>query len=241
MRKGASFPRNWYVTPPKDRPYFDFTYHMQCSFVLYRLFRQIKENIVKINAAQSSTNYAAQTNTKTLNNAWFGGKLLDFNKTPCSTNIQTDESDNENKPLQFKISRRKLINLNTASTPKRELIRKNTGKSKAELGFKAVAPPVKKSFIHLGNLNIIKTDTITEHLNKAGIKCISIFPIAKRSSNVEGDDNKSSTAFRICVANNEVSKMFEEDLWPEHTIIRDWIFNVKPSNTIENNNNNKHG
>ncbi|ESO04432.1 hypothetical protein HELRODRAFT_172824 [Helobdella robusta] len=113
----------------------------------------------------------------------------------------------------------------------------NTGKSKAELGFKAVAPPVKKSFIYLGNLNITKTDTITEHLNKAGIKFISIFPIAKRGSNVEGDDNKSSTAFRICVANNEVSKMFEEDLWPEHAIIRDWIFNVKPSNTIENNNN----
>ncbi|ESO12138.1 hypothetical protein HELRODRAFT_158583 [Helobdella robusta] len=118
-----------------------------------------------------------------------------------------------------------------------EKYRKNTGKLKAELGFKAVAPPVKKSFIYLGNLNITKT----EHLNKAGIKFISIFPIAKRGSNVEGDDNKSSAAFRICVANNEDFKMFEDDLWPEHAIIRDWIFNVKPSDTIENNNNNKHG
>ncbi|ESN94327.1 hypothetical protein HELRODRAFT_164148 [Helobdella robusta] len=75
------------------------------------------------------------------------------------------------------------------------------GKSKSDIGFTAVQPPVKNFIIYSGNLNFTKTDVIVNHLTNFGINLIRVLPITKKTNLTTNQTNPmdGNSSFRLCV------------------------------------------
>ncbi|ESO11715.1 hypothetical protein HELRODRAFT_166733 [Helobdella robusta] len=200
---------------------------------------------VKFGTSKSNSTQPSRPPSSAITTEWGSDTNLinddNFNKKPANPNpnnntnddnikinSQSDDSDNDFKTVVNKNKKRKLTNMYTTAV--KSNIRKCSGKSKLDLGFAANDPPIKKSILYVGNLTFCKTEVIAKHLEKAGFDLISLHPIKKKEKDsVSNNENiDGSTSFRLCLPLDQSSKIFDDDLWPMNTVVRDWTFQDKP-------------
>ncbi|ESN97059.1 hypothetical protein HELRODRAFT_178508 [Helobdella robusta] len=101
--------------------------------------------------------------------------------------------------------------------------------------LRAAPKPVEKSVLYLGRMSPDIDDAqILNYLKKNGISAIKIYPVINK--NIE---NILAKSFKIIIKKTDYSKIISDPmLWPEGTVIRDWIFNQSDSQTIRSQNNN---
>ncbi|ESO02797.1 hypothetical protein HELRODRAFT_174215 [Helobdella robusta] len=101
--------------------------------------------------------------------------------------------------------------------------------------LRAAPKPVEKSVLYLGRMSPDIDDAqILNYLKKNGISAIKIYPVINK--NIE---NILAKSFKIIIKKTDYSKIISDPmLWPEGTVIRDWIFNQSDSQTNKSQNNN---
>ena len=134
--------------------------------------------------------------------------------------------------LSKEVKGRDKIRPNQTITPKIPL--KIVGKKVCESSLKASKTFIKKKTYHLGNVSKCPKEAITEHLSANGIQVISCYPLFKRTENADdvnsldkgttNTNGKESTAFRICIEENEAINLCNPDIWPAGIILREWEF-----------------
>ena len=96
---------------------------------------------------------------------------------------------------------------------------------------------VKRSVLHVSQLESCSQIELVEHLVKHDIRVIYCHPSFKKSDDepIKSND-KPCTAFRVCINSRDYTKMFNPNIWPDVVEIRDCIFKEKKeiSNTTTN-------
>ena len=101
----------------------------------------------------------------------------------------------------------------------------NTSKTgKLKSGSVGGKPKVWHTFV--GRLDPDTTsDDVSEHLTECGINVIKCTSLLKKEKWQE-----KSAAFRVIVSIEHKDRMFDDDVWPTGTDVRDWIFTSRVNN-----------
>ena len=185
------------------------------------------------NFVQPSTASVVKKNTQPNNNVQQSvSEDLKNNSAVCGN---TDDSETGFTTV---LSRNKLKKLrqeeNFSNIEKSNLqlppnITQTVGKlTGSALGTSKLKGIEKKAVVNLRKIGPCTKEVIEEHLNFFKVKFISVRPnFAKKeklsASEIEKEESKS---FRICIPESEKTKIFNPEIWPQHAVIRDWIFNT---------------
>ena len=98
--------------------------------------------------------------------------------------------------------------------------------------IKASKIPIKKSVLFVSNVNLCTKNLLEAHLTEMDIKPISVRPVFNKSNQTSAKaESDPSTSFRVCIHEEDIDKILNEDNWPEAVFIRKWIFNSNSINT----------
>ncbi|ESO00471.1 hypothetical protein HELRODRAFT_175912 [Helobdella robusta] len=150
------------------------------------------------------------------------------NKPKLSTNKVADSKTVEKKPVRI-IGQKILDN----------------GKLKADKEL------IKKSVFCLSNISKCLRNDVVEYLTTNGIRVLSCYPVVKQfkkkstasensidNNTVNYSDDKTkddieSSMFRVCIDRNDVKKIKNPAILPQHIIVREWQLNKKAEVTVE--------
>ncbi|ESO01799.1 hypothetical protein HELRODRAFT_160966 [Helobdella robusta] len=150
------------------------------------------------------------------------------NKPKLSTNKVADSKTVEKKPVRI-IGQKILDN----------------GKLKADKEL------IKKPVFCLSNISKCHRNDVEEYLTTNGIRLLSCYPVVKQfkkksiasensidNNTVNYSDDKTkddieSSMFRVCIDRNDVKKIKDPAILPQHIIVREWQFNKKAQVTVE--------
>ncbi|ESN96846.1 hypothetical protein HELRODRAFT_178646 [Helobdella robusta] len=110
---------------------------------------------------------------------------------------------------------------------------------------------IKKSVFCLSNISKCHGNDVEEYLTTNGIRVLSCYPVVKQfkkkstasensidNNTVNYSDDKTkddieSSMFRVCIDRNDVKKIKDPAILPQHIIVREWQFNKKAQVTVE--------
>ena len=189
---------------------------IQLQNSIQQLLVQVQDKITNFSAglpAQQQQQQSMQFNTSTQSKSY-----VDTVKSTIISDTGNEISKNLNIVNKMKIFGNKNIN--------------------KKFNIKAAKLFVRKSYFYVGNLNECTKEDIEQHLTDMDIKFISVQPVfnkIKQSKNMTNSD--PSSAFRVCVLEEEVHNLLNEESWPEAVYIQKWVFtdyNNKDNNNINN-------
>ncbi|ESN93947.1 hypothetical protein HELRODRAFT_180356 [Helobdella robusta] len=86
---------------------------------------------------------------------------------------------------------------------------------------------------YIGNVSTCNKNIIEDHLKQNNIAFLQCFPVLRKKNPddplVERSQTTESTAFKIIIPLNEREKLVNPDIWPMHTFLREWAYNMSAS------------
>ena len=164
---------------------------------------------------------------------------------------QASHSFRMGHPVVTGLTQGKNSNVNKSGSSKdARIIGKST---KGNLILKADKPFTKRRFFYVGNISKCEESLVKEYLQSINVRCISCYPVlrsARKNGNqtdgsvdppgegaTGGEDarkSKASTAFRVCINEDDVAIFTNVDNWAEDVIIRNRNWEFKDSKGKDN-------
>ncbi|ESO12258.1 hypothetical protein HELRODRAFT_158736 [Helobdella robusta] len=177
-----------------------------------------------------------------------------------TNNVQTSQtcwsevtkSPTESTELPFTLVKHGKKNANNkVSQATKRTATKIIGKKVLEnCKLKANKDPTKKPVFCISNVQRCRRSDVMEYLSANGINVITCYPVikkteekisAKTNSNNSSDeqnelknrDEEESTVFRVCIDREDVKKIKDPEIMPQHVIVREWRFDKKTEQTVQ--------
>ncbi|ESO04774.1 hypothetical protein HELRODRAFT_172446 [Helobdella robusta] len=116
--------------------------------------------------------------------------------------------------------------------------------------LKADKDLTKKSVFCISNVQRCRRSDVMEYLSANGINVITCYPVikkteekisAKTNSNNSSDEQnelknrneEESTVFRVCIDREDVKKIKDPEIMPQRVIVREWRFDKKTEQTVQ--------
>ncbi|ESO08527.1 hypothetical protein HELRODRAFT_169388 [Helobdella robusta] len=92
---------------------------------------------------------------------------------------------------------------------------------------------------YIGNVSTCNKNIIEDHLKQNNIAFLQCFPVLRKKNPddplVERRQTTEWTAFKIIIPLNEREKLVNPNIWPMHTFLREWDYNMSASKKKDGN------
>lgn len=102
----------------------------------------------------------------------------------------------------------------------------------------------KSASLYVGNLEPTTASGLSDYLNASykqlfrdDLRIVKVFPLIKRNNDGDSIDDVQATSFRLVIEQQYVSNLLNPLVWPEHVLVRDWTYNVRPHQNAPQSNN----
>ncbi|ESN97516.1 hypothetical protein HELRODRAFT_193227 [Helobdella robusta] len=120
----------------------------------------------------------------------------------------------------------------------------------SQANIKLIKISQKKSVFCISNVQRCRRSDVMDYLSANGINVITCYPVtkkteekisAKTNSNNSSDEQnelknrneEESTVFRVCIDREDVKKIKDPEIMPQHVIVREWRFDKKTEQTVQ--------
>lgn len=198
-----------------------------------KLWSDIVQSPIETNAIHNVNNKRTRTLTHDMDLA-STSMQIDNNSLNNVNKFIFPNNNNIQKPSIRKINNSSVVNKHS------KIPLKNTneilviGKNKdTAIKFNNGKPIIKKTFYNLSGCPRCTSNDIVNHFRSQNIELLSCTPSISihfaTPEQLQSKDKSSltSTSFRICINNNDISKFQNPDLLPDGAILKYWLFKEK--------------